>query len=737
MANRTANWLERPLKSWHDPVSKRWFRYKFSYKVAKQLREKAPHEKHHRFSFQIDKAEICQWIFEQSTVWQVFLFIMGAMLLSHGQDNNPTKAYVVAGAVCLMLVAPVGLAGSWVYVKPTWCVCLRAFSLLLCAVATSCLAYSAHDNFERMSNCLINAGFNPLESGPDRSNPVYLQCPSKAGSGSVNCTLDVNGKGLADGDRLLAVPDGSPCLGAAETAYVSDAAAGFGRRYVFAQSVPPGVYTLCWCPSKSVCADKTDFKHFAGRMYFQEEAGKFDMCNLVTMVGFQESAYMCVVVLIFHVLALITGVPTLFKCVYNQYITDLGRRVERNLVEGKKNRASLRAARLLVSFRVEHGGNDKKRRKRMWHRIRLGIGCLSGALVVAIALAIVYGRSKANRLHTSSGQTVSALSPASAYKVPCPGCCNLQLDNCRKRVDEVSFATTHNSMSSSVQEWTFANNIHPLEASLNAGIRALMLDVHYNWLYNATSDEKRRPTPVHLCHGLCALGHSLLLDTFVVIKSFLDKHPREVIVLIFEQYVATDSIIRELETAGLIPFVTYAHPNASTPWPTLQALIDNGTRLIILSDKGRSYRGAVHPDNGAAQIPIQNLPADHAQKTNVGWWHYMWNYMVETPYQYSTLDKIKNDTSMNRGKVSLTDLSQKAPLGNQAHRLTIVNHFISNPMPCRQCAAAVNEEGLLKKRMTQCRDAWAHQVNFPTVDFWSIGSIVDVSLYLNTEYKKL
>jgi hypothetical protein len=256
-----------------------------------------------------------------------------------------------------------------------------------------------------------------------------------------------------------------------------------------------------------------------------------------------------------------------------------------------------------------------------------------------------------------------------------------------------------------------------------------MLDVHYEWFDNSTAAQRNGSSATYLCHGMCNIGMSPLRDALVVIKQFLDENPREVVVLLVEQYVATYSIIEDLEATMLKSYVGYAHPGPSTPWPTLGKLIADGKRLLIFSDKKASFRGF---NADGKQIPLANLPADFAAKVNVDWWHYMWDHMTETPYHYEKVAFMASDCHLNRGDPgSLALLSQQIPVGAQAHRLMIANHFVSNPLPCRTCANAANAFSSLAPRMDSCKQTWKHQVNFPTVDFWSVGDIVNVTSYLN------
>ena len=61
-----------------------------------------------------------------------------------------------------------------------------------------------------------------------------------------------------------------------------------------------------------------------------------------------------------------------------------------------------------------------------------------------------------------------------------------------------------------------------------------------------------------------------------------------------------------------------------------------------------------------------------------------------------------------------------------------MNHFLSTPVANPVLAAEANEWGILRYRALKCEQYWgAHAVNFPTVDFWSVGDVVGTAMYLN------
>ena len=56
--------------------------------------------------------------------------------------------------------------------------------------------------------------------------------------------------------------------------------------------------------------------------------------------------------------------------------------------------------------------------------------------------------------------------------------CNGSIDSCDKRYDEVAYLTTHNAFNSRQDSFIFPNHNTNIEAQLNSGVRALMIDVY-------------------------------------------------------------------------------------------------------------------------------------------------------------------------------------------------------------------------------------------------------------------
>eukprot|EP00928_Gymnodinium_smaydae_P034824 TRINITY_DN24595_c0_g1_i1.p1 TRINITY_DN24595_c0_g1~~TRINITY_DN24595_c0_g1_i1.p1 ORF type:complete len:1135 (+),score=77.11 TRINITY_DN24595_c0_g1_i1:380-3406(+) len=733
LASRAAYPLERPRKIWYDHVSGRWFRFRYSFKIAKKLRKESTGERpsnlrvtRHRFS----KAHIADTIFVVNTVWQIFLAVAACMILATPHDINPSAPLVIAGSVLLILSTFFSMAGSWTKVAGARFVGLRFFGLLLCAVSMTLFILSGVDNFTRSADCFSMTQYNPSYTGPVMTSTVSLVCPPHNGANvgdSSNCSVNLTGQGLRSGDRLLALPGKSSCknIRNVQSAYMSEEAEMFGRLYTFANGsrIPAGRYTLCWSSAKRGGKIAADFSKFAGHMYVEQDVDRFSTCAIDTISGFVYVGCIVLIISVFQCIRLLVGFLSLFPCIYREHLTDRMRKEGRDLIRITSGQAVGNLARTSRTACV----------RRFW--CQLALVCI---LIIGLTIPVVILVQPSMLIDWqwwTRDRNREMMESGAMLRLPCPGCCNLLESNCGKRVDEVAFATVHNAMSFSMGGWVLPNNLYSLNMSLYAGVRGLMIDLHYNWPEDANETERERPSQIHMCHSFCGLGWSLFSEALSTIKAFLDSYPSEIIVLMLEQYVATDTVIREIEEVGLGSYVAYSHPNSSTPWPTLQALIAADTRLLVFSNKKPRFRGYYYNTSAGKRNVISktNMPADHETKIMVPWWHYLWDFMTETPFTYSAGDitAMEQDTSFLRGNVSLANLSQKAPIGNQAYRLTILNHFVSIPFPRAAYAERANSVASLGKRTELCRETWNHQVNFPTIDFWSVGDIVDVSLRLS------
>lgn len=258
--------------------------------------------------------------------------------------------------------------------------------------------------------------------------------------------------------------------------------------------------------------------------------------------------------------------------------------------------------------------------------------------------------------------------------------CNGSQYLCSKRYHEVAYLTTHNAFNAEQEGFLLPNQNVGVTQQLNDGVRGFMIDVY---------DLGGVPT---VYHGQSFLGTASLLSVLMEIRDFMDNHPAEVVTIILECYVSSTVIESELIDAGLYTYL-YSKP-ASGPWSTLEEMINSNKRLVIFTDVDDA------------------LPGQE-------WYHYAWDHCVETHYSVNNINAFTND--YNRG--------------NASNDLFIFNHFVTSALTgtgLPNLASSVNDLGFLLPRIQDHFAQYSKFPNFVTLDFYDIGSGLEVVDTLNS-----
>lgn len=264
--------------------------------------------------------------------------------------------------------------------------------------------------------------------------------------------------------------------------------------------------------------------------------------------------------------------------------------------------------------------------------------------------------------------------------VPPPVGCNGAEALCGRAFNAVAYPTTHNAMSSADDGWVPPNQQHGIERQLEDGVRAMMLDLWYG------DGDSTDPATVYLCHGVCALGSRPLVDALQAMRAFLDSHPRDVLTLMFESYVAAVDVAAAFDAAGLLPYLHAQAPDQ--PWPTLDEMGRSGRRMVVFTDH----------DAGT--------PA---------WFHDTYAYAFENPWSAK----------------KPSDLSCAVDRGSPTNGLFTLNHFAADPFPTEEMAAVVNASPFFLDTVLKCQAERGHLPNFPTVDNYATGDLFAVVRVLN------
>jgi hypothetical protein len=321
------------------------------------------------------------------------------------------------------------------------------------------------------------------------------------------------------------------------------------------------------------------------------------------------------------------------------------------------------------------------------------------------------------------GAVVALARPGKPPTPEGPMQCNGSALLCDRRVDEVVFAATHNSMSNvEMQGWMFPQQNGSIRHQLQAGIRGLLLDVHNGVpvegivrtdleaeeqsamkiakavgdsatavairIRNRLTGEPSGPPALYLCHGFCEIGSHPLEPELEEVRNFLRGNPEEVLVMVIEDYAPPEAIAADFEKTGL---AEYAYRGPMTqPLPTLRTLIDAGTPLIVFLESGRPGVPWLYPAFDGA--------------------------IMETPYTFHAPDQFS--CKDNRG-------------GDKA-LLFQINHWIeSTPAPKPSNAEIVNSYDFLLRRARECMKERKHLPNIIAVDFYKVGDLLGVVRTMN------
>ena len=228
--------------------------------------------------------------------------------------------------------------------------------------------------------------------------------------------------------------------------------------------------------------------------------------------------------------------------------------------------------------------------------------------------------------------------------------CNGRVALCARPLNEVVFPGTHNSMAAADERgWFFAAHRGGLAKQLEFGVRALLIDTHYGVRDkegNVRTDLEREgtnrqkivdaigeealaaaerlvgrigfgelegDTDIYMCHTLCELGATPLVDGLRDIREFLDKNPDEFVILFVQDETVPKDTAAVFDRAGL---TRYAHVHErDEPWPDMRELIASDERLLVL-----------------AESDARGTPP---------WYHDGFELTQETPYTFHSLEELE------------------------------------------------------------------------------------------------
>jgi len=289
---------------------------------------------------------------------------------------------------------------------------------------------------------------------------------------------------------------------------------------------------------------------------------------------------------------------------------------------------------------------------------------------------------------------------------------------CDRRVGDVAFATTHNSMSSPADGFRGPNQGKPMAWQLEHGIRGFQIDAYEgvaqgNSVYTELSGPfgsqatdlpaplvaaavriHRRlgappagtPTDVYLCHTFCELGAVSLADVADDVRAFLDDHPNEVLAFVVEDYVTPERLHAVLAAHGLDRELLAVEPG--TPLPTLGEMIDAHTRVLMALENGDGGRALPNAFTGL---------------------------VAETPFTFVSPTTLRTASSCSPNR------------GVDGSPIFQFNHWVTPPTT--QLARAAN--ALLAERVERCSRLRSRPPTLVAVDFADRSRVVAVVDRLN------
>jgi uncharacterized membrane protein HdeD (DUF308 family) len=362
---------------------------------------------------------------------------------------------------------------------------------------------------------------------------------------------------------------------------------------------------------------------------------------------------------------------------------------------------------------LQRPGQTRVEGERMRKRALAAAGT-AGAVVVGAAVALVV-------VVTSGGAD-----PQAAERVVYSGKCNGSFGLCDVRLNEAVFAGTHNSMSAADSPgWFIANQRRTIERQLKDGIRLFLIDPHWgvrdengkvrtdfksegrsrNKVAKAMPPDVLRSAErlagrlgagstegerdVWLCHTVCELGATPMVDALEVMRKFLDENRGEVIILFIEPYVSPADIAKVFERSGLIRYVvTLARDE---PLPTLGQLVHRNRRVVVFTEK-----------DADGTVP---------------WYLDGFSFVQDTPL----------------GATKVSQLRCTRERGTADSPIAMMNHWADLFPPRRQANVPFQREDVIIKRAHRCAKKLGVTVNLIPVDHYDVGDLIPAVDALNGE----
>ncbi|MAJ00788.1 MAG: hypothetical protein CMA10_00065 [Euryarchaeota archaeon] len=263
--------------------------------------------------------------------------------------------------------------------------------------------------------------------------------------------------------------------------------------------------------------------------------------------------------------------------------------------------------------------------------------------------------------------------------------CNGLSELCSRTYDDVTFPETHNAFATHEDGIIYPASNHQtgLYAQWNAGIRAFMIDTHYENL----NDESQGT--VRLCHGdddrgtsPCVYGSVNALAWLTNLAELMAQHENDIVTLLVENYVQPEHLEDVFTESGLMGHV-FVH-EINTAWPTLDEMIQSETRLVVFWEQSADTG---HP-----------------------WVH----------------DFLTHSWTTNYAEENTEDMNCDVLRGDSEQSVFHMNNWLSGPLglsdPSRGDEA--NNPDFLISRAKDCWEQHGKRPTFVAVDWWEDGDVI-------------
>ncbi len=294
------------------------------------------------------------------------------------------------------------------------------------------------------------------------------------------------------------------------------------------------------------------------------------------------------------------------------------------------------------------------------------------------------------------------LAAALAVAAPAPAAtpirCNGEQYLCLRTFDRVVLPGAHNAMSAQSLGWSIPNQQVGVREQLAMGIKAFLLDTYYGHVApDGSVVADATPTPqsrLYLCHVLCRLGATPLIDVLRTMRIYLENYPGNVLAIINEDSVRPEDFAREVRLSGLLRHVYRGPPG---PWPTLRAMVRGQKQVVVMAER----------DSGS-----------------VPWYHEAYSGILqETPYTWPTLDLLTKPANWTA--------SCRPNRGGTIGSLFLMNHWSPPVAPDPQVSAVVNATSVLTGRAQACRALRGRLPSIVAVDMAASGGLIEAVRRLN------